>query len=224
MFELFTSREYYEFPSFETAIFSLLLSFTLSTVLAVTYQLTNRGQGYSRNFFQAIILGSMVTSMVLMAIGESIARGLGIIGAIAIIRFRARVDNPRNILFIFTALSIGIATGVYGFRIAIAGTLSFCTIAYLISFTGYGASLVRENSLNIVAELTLNIEQFEQQINNLCDKYYLVRIEKTKKEIRMRYRITVKKEITQQFLTNQLHSIEGINNIRISVGENTDAV
>ena len=79
MFELFTSREYYEFPSFQTAVFSILLSFVLSTVVAFTYQFTDRGQGFSRNFFQAIVLGSMVTSMVLMAIGDSIARGLGIL-------------------------------------------------------------------------------------------------------------------------------------------------
>jgi uncharacterized membrane protein YhiD involved in acid resistance len=224
MLELFTSREYYEFPSFETAIFSLLLSFVLSTILALTYQITDRGQGYSRNFFQAIVLGSMVTSMVLMAIGDSIARGLGIIGAIAIIRFRARVNSPRNILFIFAALSIGIATGVYGYRIAIAGTLSFCVVAFLLSFSGYGLALVHENRLNIVADLNINMEQMNRLIHELCEKSYLVRMEKTKKEIRLRYRITIKKEISRESLINQMHSIEGVTNIRVSVGENTDAV
>lgn len=224
MFELFTQREYYEFPSFETALFSFLLSFVLSMAIAVTYQVTERGQGYSRNFFQALILSSMVTAMILMAIGDSIARGLGIIGAIAIIRFRARIRSPRNILFIFAALSVGIATGVYGYRIAIAGTISFCLVALLISYSGYGASIIYENRLNLNANPDADIGRIDGILKGHCYRHYLTRMEKTKKENRMRYRITLKKGIKRETLISQLLAVEGVNNISISVRENTDAV
>ncbi len=224
MFDLFSSREYYELPSFQTAVYSLLLSFVLSILLAVTYQVTERGQGYSRNLFQAIVLGSMVTSMVLMAIGDSIARGLGILGAIAIIRFRARMNSPRNVIFIFAALSIGIATGVYGYRIAIAGTLSFCAVSFLLSFSGYGSKLILENILVISAENTVMTEKVESVINSLCDKLYLIRIQKSNKETRLRYRVTIKKDITRETLAQKLRELEGITNVRISVRENTDAI
>ncbi len=224
MFELFTSREYYEFPSFETAIFSFLLSFVLGTVIAFTYQATNRGQGYSRNFFQALILSSMVTAIILMAIGDSIARGLGIIGAIAIIRFRSRIRNPRNIVFIFAALSVGIATGVYGYRIAIAGTVSFCLVAFIIYFSGYGNSLAHENLVTINTEPNVDISHIETILKDRCGKFYLVRMEKTRKEIKYRYRLTMKRNLTRQQLSDQLLKVEGINELRISTRENSDAV
>jgi uncharacterized membrane protein YhiD involved in acid resistance len=224
MFELFTSREYYEFPSFETAIFSFLLSFVLSLVVAFTYQITERGEGFSRNFFQALILSSIVTAMILMAIGDSIARGLGIIGAIAIIRFRARITSPRNIIFIFAALSIGIATGVYGYRIAIAGTISFCLVALLVKFSGYGASLRYENRVNLSADLNVNETAIDAIFNQTCARHFQTRLERTKKELRMRYRITMKKETTKQDLINKLLAVEGINSINISVGENADEI
>ncbi|HLF34908.1 MAG TPA: DUF4956 domain-containing protein [Cyclobacteriaceae bacterium] len=224
MFDLFSSREYYELPSFETAVYSLLLSFVLSTLLALTYQITERGQGYSRNLFQAIVLGSMVTSMVLMAIGDSIARGLGILGAIAIIRFRARMNSPRNVIFIFAALSIGIATGVYGYRIAIAGTLSFCLVSFLLYFSGYGSKLILENILVITAETAVKTENLESVIKSLCDKFYLIRIQRSNKEIRLRYRLTIKKDTSREILAQKLREIEGINNVRITVRENTEAL
>jgi uncharacterized membrane protein YhiD involved in acid resistance len=224
MFELFTSREYYEFPSFQTAIFSFLLSFVLSMLVALTYQVTERGQGYSKNFFQALVLGSIVTAMVLMAIGDSIARGLGILGAIAIIRFRARVNSPRNILFIFAALSIGIATGVYGYRIAVAGTLSFCAVALLLRFSGYGRSLVRENRLVLVADRNADTGRLEALLQEMCEKVFLVRMETTKKEIRLRYRVTIRKEITRESVTEKLLALEGVSSVRVLTRENTDAI
>ena len=104
---------YYEFPSFKVAVFSLLLAFVLSSVIALTYKFTHRGISYSGNFFQAMILASSATSMVIMAVGNNVAVGFGIIGAIAIIRFRTRINEPRNIIFIFASLGVGIATGVY---------------------------------------------------------------------------------------------------------------
>ena len=220
MFELFTSREYYEFPSFETAIFSFLLSFVLSAIIAFTYQITERSEGYSRNFFQALILSSMVTAMILMAIGDSIARGLGIIGAIAIIRFRARIRSPRNIIFIFAALSVGIATGVYGYRIAIAGTVSFCLVALLVRFSGYGASLRYENQINLTTDLNVSEPVIEELLKQSCLRFFQTRLERSKKELRMRYRITLKKGISKRELTDKLLKIEGINTLRISVGEN----
>ena len=110
MFDALAEETFYEFPSFKVALFSILLSFVLSSVIALTYQLTSKGSAFSRNFFQAMVLSSVVTCMVIMAVGNNLAAGFGIIGAIAIIRFRMRIDNPRNIIFIFAALSVGTPT------------------------------------------------------------------------------------------------------------------
>ena len=147
MFESLLDQSFYEFPSFKVAIYSLLLAFVLSTIIGFTYKYTYRGISYSGNFFQAMILSSSATSMVIMAVGNNIAVGFGIIGAIAIIRFRTRVNEPRNIIFIFATMGVGIATGVYGYSIAIAGTLIFCSVAIMLFFSPYGRSFLYLYSL-----------------------------------------------------------------------------
>lgn len=75
--------------------------------------------------------------MVMMAIGDSLARGLGAFGALAIIRFRTRIQDARNIIFIFAALSVGLAIGVFGYTISFVGTILFCSGALLLHYSPF---------------------------------------------------------------------------------------
>ena len=94
---------------FLPVIYTILVAFLLSTVVGVTYIKTFRGLSYSRTYIQAVILSSMVAATVIHAIGDSLARGLGMMGALAIIRFRSSFKDPRDIMFMFAALAAGIA-------------------------------------------------------------------------------------------------------------------
>ena len=76
-----------------------------------------------------------VAPTILQAIGESVAIGLGIIGALSIIRFRTSLSDPRNITFMFASLGAGIACGVMGFTIALTGTAVFCLAAFVLRFS-----------------------------------------------------------------------------------------
>lgn len=145
---------YYDLPSFEVAVFSLLLGFVLSTCLAFTYRLTFRGKIFPNHFFQAMILSSLVTGMIMMAVGNNFAVGFGIIGAVAIIRFRTLITDPRNIIFMFAAISIGIATGVKGYAIAVAGTALFCLVSFLLYWSPFGTIHFRYRLVLVTSENT----------------------------------------------------------------------
>src|SRR6478609_4731674 len=131
MFEIFPDHPIYEYPEILNISFSLIWAFILSAFIGITHRLTFTGDHYPKNFFQALMLGAVITAMVMMAVGDSLARGLGVFGAMAIIRFRTRIDDPRNVLFLFAALSSGLAVGVYGYTISFTGTIIFCIIAFI---------------------------------------------------------------------------------------------
>lgn len=176
MFDSLLEQSFYEFPSFKVAIFSLLLAFVLSTVIAFTYKFTYRGISYSGNFFQAMVLSSSATSMVIMAVGNNIAVGFGIIGAIAIIRFRTRVNEPRNIIFIFASLGVGIATGVYGYSIAIAGTLIFCGVAVMLYFSSSNKSSLFLYSLTFTLTDQEAILEILDYLEQNCESHFLMSV------------------------------------------------
>ena len=110
----------------------------LSSALAFVYQKTFRGLSYSRNFVQSIVLISIISTVVIQSVGDSLARGFGIMAAMAIIRFRTNFKDPRDTLFVFASLAAGIACGSYTFQIAIVGTLGFSLAAIILYHSPLG--------------------------------------------------------------------------------------
>jgi hypothetical protein len=117
-----------------TLIYVITAAFVLSCLVAYVYQLTFRGLSYSRNYVQSIILISIISAIIIQSVGDSLARGLGIMAAMAIIRFRTNFKDPRDTLFLFAGLAVGISTGAYAFTVAIVGTVGFCIAALLLHF------------------------------------------------------------------------------------------
>ena len=71
---------------------------------------------------------------------SSVAIGLGMLGALAIIRFRTNLNDPRNMTFMFASLAVGISCGVFGFSIALTGTLIFCLAAFVLKWSPLSGS------------------------------------------------------------------------------------
>ncbi len=100
------------------------LSFSLSQILAIAYLISTPGKQRS-GFVVGLALGSIVTCMVMMAIGSSISAGLGLAGGLSIIRFRTTLRDPRDLVFVFASLGMGLVCGVQAYAVAIVGTLGF---------------------------------------------------------------------------------------------------
>ena len=88
-----------------TLAYTLILTFILSSVIAWTYEKTFLGLSYSRNFVQAIVLSAVVAAIVMQAIGDNVGRGLGMMGALSVVRFRTSFKDPRDIMFVFASVS-----------------------------------------------------------------------------------------------------------------------
>ena len=121
-----------------TLAYTLILTFILSSVIAWTYEKTFLGLSYSRNFVQAIVLSAVVAATVMQAIGDNVGRGLGMMGALSVVRFRTSFKDPRDIMFVFASLGAGIGCGVYAWGAAVGGTIAFSAVAFLLSRTGLG--------------------------------------------------------------------------------------
>ena len=125
--------------SFKAAALSLLLAFGLTQALGAVYVWTFRGMSYSQGLVHAIVLGSIIACMLMLAIGNSIAAGLGIAGGLAIIRFRTALRDPRDMMFAFAGLGCGIASGLGAHAAAVAGTTLFCLAVIILTVSEFGS-------------------------------------------------------------------------------------
>lgn len=120
-------------PSILSVVYALLMSFVLASFISFTYEKTSTNNRSPGHFIQSMILGAIIATIVAQAIGDSIGRGLGMLGVLAMIRFRTNISQPRNMIFIFASLALGISCGVFAFNVAFYGSLLFCTLAFLLS-------------------------------------------------------------------------------------------
>jgi uncharacterized membrane protein YhiD involved in acid resistance len=69
------------------------------------------------------IVLAIVGALVMLVVGASLARAFGIVGAANLIRYRAKIENPKDAVVMLATLAVGLACGVGIYPIAIAGAL-----------------------------------------------------------------------------------------------------
>jgi hypothetical protein len=123
----------------ELAALSLLLAFGLSQVIGAIYVWTFRGMSYSTGLVHAMIIGATIAAGLMLAIGNSIAAGIGIAGGLALVRFRTALREPRDMMFVFAALGVGIASGLGAHVVAVFSTVLFCITVISLTFSEFGS-------------------------------------------------------------------------------------
>ena len=78
---------------FFDVLINLVAALVMGFAIAFLYRKTYRGYSYSSSFVQTLILITMITAIVIMVIGNNLARAFGLVGAMSIIRFRTGVGQ-----------------------------------------------------------------------------------------------------------------------------------
>jgi hypothetical protein len=121
-----------------TVVLSFLLAFLCSSVIAVTYQRTFQGMSWSRGMVQSMVLGSLIACLLMISIGDNVARGIGIVGSLAVVRFRTNIRDPRDLIFVFAAMGVGVASGVQSYFTALLGSVLFSAVAVVLARSSFG--------------------------------------------------------------------------------------
>jgi len=161
----------------EQIIASLLISFLLSTAIAAVYRWTFQSLSYSRSFVHTMILSSMVVSMIIMAVGNSLAHGLGILGSLAIVRFRTPVRDTRDMTFLFACLGVGVACGSAVYGVAALGTLVICGAAVLLHWSPFATRRQHEALLRyILPSDSVSDARVKEIMQRTCSAFSLVAV------------------------------------------------
>jgi len=152
-----------------TVFAALLLSLILSLVVALTYRFSVPGRVLSPAMQSSLILLAMVATMVMMVIGNNIARAFSLVGALAIVRFRTRLASPWDISFVFFSLAVGIACGVLAFRVAVVGTMMISLTIIALSILPLAG--VRSDRMRLLRCDIGAFEGTEEALQQALEKY-----------------------------------------------------
>lgn len=161
------------------ALANLLVALLCGVFIAFLYRVTYKGISYSSGYVVSLIMLTLITALVIMVIGNNLARAFGLVGAMSIIRFRTAVKDTQDIMFIFFALAIGLACGSSAFAIAITGTLFIGAIVYIASLVNDSTKVRREYLVQVIYKQAEQPEaSLHKVLSNYCSKHKLINIKK----------------------------------------------
>lgn len=115
------------------AALSVVISIVLGLVIAFVYKKTFRGVVYSSNFAMSMVLMSVITTVIIATITSNVVLSLGMVGALSIVRFRAAIKDPVDIMYLFWAISMGIVTGAGQYLFAAGTTVVIAVLCFILS-------------------------------------------------------------------------------------------
>lgn len=207
----------------ENVFLSLLLAFVLGQVIAWVYYFTHSGLSYSRTYVQSLVLVTIVVAMVMAVIGDNIIRAFGLMGALAIIRFRNVVKDTRDIVFIFCSLVVGMAAGSQRYAIAVMGTVILSLIAIYLDLTGFGTHQPHNGFLRFSLPGHIGPKHPVPEIlKRFCGNFTLISAQDSgfgSAEVEYSYQLMVRNARRNEQMLAELEKVEGIENVSLTMQE-----
>jgi hypothetical protein len=81
---------------------------------------------------QSQIILAVVGAVVMLVVGSSLARAFGIVGAAGLVRYRAKIEDPKDAGVMLSTLAVGLASGVGIFLLAAFATVFILGVLWII--------------------------------------------------------------------------------------------
>jgi anti-anti-sigma factor len=117
------------------ALLKLVAAAVIGILVTAVHAPSASDRPSGRAMQHAQILLTVAGAMMMIIIGNSLARAFGIAGAASIIRFRTPVEDPKDVTIIFLLMSLGMACGLGAFAIAGLGTAFLCVFLFALDRT-----------------------------------------------------------------------------------------
>jgi len=114
------------------ALLKLVVASLIGLLITLVHRPTAHDKPLSRSMEQAQVLLCVSGAVVMIIIGNSIARAFGIAGAASIIRFRTPVEDPKDITILFLLMGLGMAAGLGAFAVAGLATAFLCVLLFAL--------------------------------------------------------------------------------------------
>jgi uncharacterized membrane protein YhiD involved in acid resistance len=206
------------------ALVNFITALICSIFIAIIYSQTYKGVNFSSTYSISIIMLALITAMVIMVIGNNLARAFGLVGAMSIIRFRTAVKDTQDIIFIFFALAIGLASGAGQHLITIIGTVFIGIVVLVSTWITSGVKVKKEYLVQLVLNNeTIDEAAINQVLKKHCTASKLINIKRiAENELFMTeysYYITFRRNPKPAELIQQLHQVKGVSKVNLFFDE-----
>lgn len=159
-----------EFSVLDTLL-GMVFALLIGLFIFVIYQKTLTGVMYSSGFALTLVGLSLVTTLVIMAVTSNVVLSLGMVGALSIVRFRAAIKEPVEIVFLFWSLAAGIVIGAGMIPLAVIGSAIIGVILLLFA----NRKIHNKPYILVLSCVSEAAEQAALDLLGQCAAHYIVK-------------------------------------------------
>lgn len=187
---------------------ALIASMICAAIISYTYKYSYQGVLYQKSFNLSLILISLITTAVIIVISGNLVLSLGMVGALSIVRFRAAVKDPLDIVFMFWAVSIGIANGVAAFKVSFSTSIIISIIIIIVKKLP-----LKSKSFMLIVKCKLNSEnKLFKVLSQQTKKFYLKSKNINGDQLELIFETRIN---DQSKLTKKISELPGISDVNI---------
>ncbi len=198
---------------------NLIFAAFLSFLLAVLYEKFGQSLSNRKLFSKNLIFLTMTTMLVISIVKSSLALSLGLVGALSIVRFRAAIKEPEELVYLFLAISIGLGLGANQGGVTL---LAFLIISSTIIITNFYKKPDDYQNLHLTVSCEgdpkLELNQVIKVLNQKCSKMVLKRFDEYQKNFQAIFLVEIDSVEELESIRDGLQVIN--ETVRITYSEN----
>ena len=161
----------------------ILSSLLLGLLISLTYLATHRKEVYARSFPVTLIMLPAIIAIIILLVGNHVARAFSLAGAFSLICFRSAPGDPKDIAYVFFTLGVGLACGMgyIGYAVLFAVIITIrvrgngflynmilCAVMACLQAVRFGQPKTTQMTLKITVPENLN---FHGLFDDLLEQY-----------------------------------------------------
>ena len=160
-----------------------------------------------------------IISIIILLVGNNVARAFSLAGAFSIIRFRSTPGDTKDISYIFFTLAVGLASGMGYVGYAVIFTIILCAVMIILDSLNFAMSKSKAMVLKITVPEDLNFEGvFDEILNTNTTSWNMVKVGARDfgTLYELNYSIHLKNDVNQKKFIDSLRVRNGNLNISLT--------
>ena len=201
------------------ALIVIFASILLGLVISCVYMKTNKKNNNS-GFTITLVMLPVIISIIILLVGNNVARAFSLAGAFSIIRFRSAPGDPKDIAYVFFTLAVGLTCGMGYIGYAAIFTIILSALIFILNSLNFAEPKGKSMQLKITVPEDLNYDGvFEDVLDKFTTSYSIdrVRTRDFGSLFELSYSLQLKPETNQKNFLDELRCRNGNLNITLTM-------
>jgi uncharacterized membrane protein YhiD involved in acid resistance len=150
------------------------------------------------------VMLAVVGSLIIIVVGDNLARAFGIVGAANLIRYRSKIDDPKDAVVMLCSLSVGLASGAGIFPLAIFATMFIVGALWIIE--SFEPQTLKRFSLRI--KLGADTDELRPRIESILRRARLKFERRITSDDELTYDVAMSMEADTERVTDQIRQLD----------------